>query len=98
MKKIILTGILTVLVMTGCSTRTAEQVTFDTTNIDYTKKYKMAEQCRSKIPVVSQIQELINGPHMLNAREVAAENGISKIAYFEREDRAFSICFTIYGE
>ena len=98
MKKIILTGILTVLVMTGCSTRTAEQVTFDTTEVDYTKQYKMAEQCRSKLPIVSQIQELLNGPHRLNAREVAHKNGISKIAYFEREDRLLSICFTIYGE
>ncbi|MCV6608530.1 MAG: hypothetical protein OIF32_09975 [Campylobacterales bacterium] len=98
MKKIILAGILAGLTMTGCSTHTAQQVTFDTTNVDYTKEYKMAEDCRLKIPIVAQISNLINGPHLVNAREVAAKNGISKIAYYEAEDRAFSVCFTVYGE
>ena len=98
MYKIILTSLIGIFVMTGCSVKTSDMVAFDATNIDYTKQYKMAEDCRVKIPAIAQIQTMINGPHLINARKVAAENGISKIAYFEVEERPFKVCFTVYGE
>lgn len=98
MYKIILTSLIGIFIMTGCSVKTSDMVAFNATNADYSKEYKMAEDCRIKIPVVAQIQAMINGPHLINARKVAAENGISKIAYFEVEERPFKVCFTVYGE
>ena len=98
MIKVLLTGAMAILLLTGCSTRTSPMVTFDVSSVDFAKEHKVGEDCRFKFPIVAQLTNMIFGVQALDVRTVAMDNDIKKVQYFEFDEGMFERCIVVHGE
>ena len=97
MKKIILSSALALTFLTGCSTMVSPQMTFDASNVDFSKEYKVGSKCMLSIPLISPLINVFLGSPF-DIRSVAIDNNIKTVKYFEVERKTFTYCVNVYGE